>query len=177
MDRGAPQGTGGTDRRDAAGGGSRGRLGTGLFHPVVVSARGGTGGETGPAGDRRSPPCRGEDVQGGGGGLSRGEGAGTDGHALPIDALGIHGPLRGAAAVVALRPLYRRGSLVALRLYVGEGGQRGLAGGTVAGATWGRWRFLAAGDERAAGREAEYRAALRYGVALCTGEEGHRLCD
>ena len=110
-------------------------------------------------------------------GLSRGEGAGTDGHALPIDASGIHGPLRGAAAVVALRPLYRRGSLVALRLYVGEGGQRGLAGGTVAGATWGRWRLLAAGDERAAGREAEYRAPLRYGVALCTGEEGHRLCD
>ena len=52
VDRGAPQGTGGTDRRDAAGGGSRGRPGTGLFHPVVVSARGGTGGETGPAGDR-----------------------------------------------------------------------------------------------------------------------------
>ena len=39
-------------RGGAAGGGTRGRPGTGLFHPVVVSARGGTGGETGPAGDR-----------------------------------------------------------------------------------------------------------------------------
>ena len=77
-----------------------------------------------------------------------------------LSASGIHGPLRGAAAVVALRPLYRRGSLVALRLYVGEGGQRGLAGGAVAGAPWSRWRLLAAGDERASGREAEYRAAL-----------------
>ena len=54
---------------------------------------------------------------------SRGEGFGADGHALPIDASGIHGPLRGAAAVVALQSLYRRGPFVALRLYVGEGGQ------------------------------------------------------
>ena len=177
VDRGTPQGTGGTDRRDAAGGGPRGRPGTGVFHPVVVSARGETGGEAGPAGDRRGPPCRGEDVQGCGGGLSRGEGAGTDGHALPIDTPRIHGPLRRAAAVVALQSLYRRGPFVALRLYVGEGGQRGLAGGAVVGATWSRWRLLAAGDERAPGREAEYRAALRHGAALCAGEEGHRLCD
>ena len=180
MDRGAPQGTGGTDRRDAADWRTFGRFGpsgVGVLHPVALSPRKGTGGEAGPAGDRRGPSCRGEDVQGGGGGLSWGEGAGTDGHALPIDASGIHGPLRGAAAVVALQSLYRRGPLVALRLYVGEGGQRGLACGAVAGATWGRWRLLAAGDERAAGREAEYRAPLRYGVALCTGEEGHRLCD
>ena len=56
-------------------------------------------------------------------------------------------------------------------------GGRAAGGGTVAGAPWSRWRLLAAGDERAAGREAEYRAPLRYGVALCTGEEGRRLCD
>ena len=54
VDRRAPQGTGGTDRRDTAGWrtfGRFGRPGTGVFHPVVVSARGGTGGEAGSAGD------------------------------------------------------------------------------------------------------------------------------
>ena len=177
MDHGAPQGTGETDRRDAAGGGSRERPGEGVFDPVFVPPRGGTGAEAGPAGDRRGAPCRGEDVQGGGGRLPWGEGAGTDGHALPTDTPGIHRPLRGAAAVLALQSLYRRGPVVALRLYVGEGGQRGLAGGAVAGAAWGRWRLLVAGDERPAGREAEYRATLRHGAAVCAGEEGHRLCD
>ena len=55
VDRGAPKGTGGTDRWDAAGRRTFGRFGpsgAGVLHPVVVSARGGTGGEAGPAGDR-----------------------------------------------------------------------------------------------------------------------------